>query len=115
MDWLLNGDPAIRWQAMRDLAGTSAAAVQRERQRVAEEGWGARLLVLQDPTGSWGGGLYTPKWTSTTYTMLLLRSFGLPARNPAALVGAGLLLDRGCSEDGVSTSTRASTATVKPV
>ena len=47
-----------------------------------------------------GGGLYTPKSTSTTYTVLLLRSFGLPARNPAALVGAGLSLNRGCSEDG---------------
>ncbi|WP_239090453.1 hypothetical protein [Asanoa iriomotensis] len=63
----------------------------RERARVATEGWGARLLTEQSPDGNWGGGVYTPKWTSTTYTLLHLLWLGLPAGHPAALRGCGRL------------------------
>jgi hypothetical protein len=98
--WLLEGDPAIRWQTLADLCGADAQTVARERARVAEKGWGARLLALQDPGGTWAGGLYTPKWTSTTYTLLLLRSLGLPAGNEQALAGCRLLLDAGLFRDG---------------
>jgi len=71
--WLLDGDPAVRWQVLRDLTGAATTAVDVERQRVATEGWGARLLALQADNGQWGGGVYSPKWISTTYTLLLLR------------------------------------------
>jgi len=98
--WLLDGDPAIRWQALADLCGADAQTVARERARVAGEGWGARLLALQDPAGTWANGLYTPKWTSTTYTLLQLRSLGLPAGNEQALAGCRLLLDAGLFRDG---------------
>jgi len=98
--WLLEGDPAIRWQTLQDLLGRGARTVAQERRRVAEAGWGARLLARQDPAGFWGGGLYTPKWTSTTYTLLLLRSFGLPAGNAQARTGCRLLLDHGLYRDG---------------
>ena len=77
LDWLLDADPAIRWQVMRDLTDEPASAVARERSRVAREGWGARLLDLQAEDGNWGGGVYTPKWISTTYTLLLLRHLGI--------------------------------------
>ncbi len=100
IDWLLDGDPAIRWQAARDLLGRSARAVAGERRRVAQEGWGARLLALQDPSGQWSGGIYTPKWTSTTYTMLLLRDLGLLPGHAQALKACRLLLDRGLGRDG---------------
>src|SRR5689334_9907934 len=82
--WLLDGDPAIRWQTLRDVLDAPARAVDRERANVARDGWGARLLAEQDKGGGWAsvgstdGGLYTPKWKSTTYTMLMLRDFGLP-------------------------------------
>ena len=72
-DWLLDSDPAIRSQVMRDLTGDESSAV--ERSKVARQGWGARLLDLQADDGMWGGGAYTPKWTSTTYSLLLLRHF----------------------------------------
>ena len=104
--WLLNGDPAIRWQALRDLVGAAERTVERERRRVARDGWGARLLARQDPEGTWAGGLssdgglYSPKWTSTTYTMLLLRDFGLPATDRQARKACTLLLDRGLQRDG---------------
>ncbi len=104
--WLLEGDPAIRWQSLRDLVGAPERAVERERQRISRHGWGARLLAKQDKKGTWAGGqtsdrgLYSPKWTSTTYTMLLLRDFGLPATNRQARKACSLLLDGGLQPDG---------------
>jgi len=100
LDWLLEGDPAIRWQVLRDLRGASAGAVRREQKQIAREGWGARLLGLQDGDGRWAGGIYNPKWTSTTYTMLLLRSLGLEPRQPQAMRGCRVLLDAGFWSDG---------------
>jgi hypothetical protein len=91
--WLLEGDPAIRWQTLRDLTDASAAAVDTERARVATSGWGAQLLALQDPDGGWAGALYSPKWTSTTYTLLLLYWLGLPHGNEQALAGCRRLWD----------------------
>ncbi|HEX6287047.1 MAG TPA: squalene cyclase, partial [Acidimicrobiia bacterium] len=73
MEWLLDSDPAIRWQVMRDLTGDRRAST--ERSRISEEGWGSRLLAAQTPDGMWGGGAYSPKWISTTYSLLLLRHF----------------------------------------
>ncbi len=104
--WLLDGDPAIRWQVLRDVLGAAERTVERERQKVARAGWGARLLARQDPEGTWAGGLssdgglYSPKWTSTTYTLLLLRDFGLPASNRQAQTACTLLLDGGLQCDG---------------
>jgi hypothetical protein len=98
--WLLEGDPAIRWQAQRDLLGASEEDVTEERQRVAEEGWGSQLLAMQGPSGLWGGGLYSPKWISTTYTMLLLRRLGLPPDHPQAEKACQLFLDKGFYHDG---------------
>jgi hypothetical protein len=100
LQWLLDGDPAIRWQALRDLKCVPDRTVLREQRRVAVAGWGARLLELQDPDGRWAGGVYTPKWTSTTYTLLLLRACGLPPRHPQALRACQVLLDAGFWADG---------------
>jgi hypothetical protein len=72
-EWLLDSDPSIRWQVMRDLTDETAEAVASERSRVAREGWGARLLRLQDEQGQWGGAEFSEGWTSTTYTLLLLQ------------------------------------------
>jgi hypothetical protein len=85
--WLLEGDPSIRWRVHRDILASPAPTVNVERARVASEGWGAKLISLQDPDGRWDGGDYTPKWTSTTYTLLHLVWLGLPPRHPAALAG----------------------------
>jgi hypothetical protein len=106
IDWLLRGDPAVRWQALRDLVGAPEGTIRRERKDVARRGWGARLLARQDAKGTWAGGLssdgglYSPKWISTTYTMMLLRDFGLPRRNRKARKACALLLDGGIQRDG---------------
>ncbi|MGF1597273.1 MAG: hypothetical protein ACFCVK_10135 [Acidimicrobiales bacterium] len=83
------GDPSVRWQVMRDLLGRPEDQVAVERARVATEGWGAQLLAAQDPDGGWAGALYSPKWTSTTYTLLLLQRLGLEQGYPRALAGVG--------------------------
>jgi len=89
--WLLDGDPAVRWRVLRDFTGAGEEEVARERERIAAEGWGARLLAEQRADGGWGEGDYSPKWTSTTYTMLHLLWLGLPARHAAVLRGCARL------------------------
>ncbi len=101
--WLMDGDPAIRWQTMRDLQGVPAKRWEAEQRRTLNEGWGAKLLALQAPDGSWGGGIYSPKWISTTYTLLTLISIGIPRDHPPAQRAATLVLDKqlGCRRDDV--------------
>lgn len=91
LDWLLDSDPAIRWQVMRDLTDAPAAEVAAERAKVATEGWGAELLAAQPADGVWGGGAYFPEWTSTTPTLQLLRQFGLDPKSPQARHALGLI------------------------
>lgn len=99
-DWLMEGDPAIRWQVLRDLLDAPPEEYEKERGRVALEGWGAGLLSRQDADGKWAGGLYSPKWTSTTYTLLTLRHFGLAHEHPAAQKACAHFLARGLYHDG---------------
>lgn len=91
--WLLDGDPAIGWQVKRDLLDEPASEYESLRDTVATDGWGANLLAHQDPEGTWARGLYGPKWTSTTYTLLLLWRCGLPRSSEAAKRGVRLIWD----------------------
>ncbi len=83
IDWLLDSDPAIRWQAMRDLTDAPADQVAAERARVATEGWGARLLALRREDGLWDTGTPEPEWISLL-ALLLLRDMGLDASSEEA-------------------------------
>ena len=84
IQWLLDSDPSIRWQAMRDLIGAPAEEVAAERARVATEGAGARLLALQGADGSWAGAAWNRGWDSTMHVLSLLRELGLdPASDEA--------------------------------
>jgi hypothetical protein len=94
IEWLLDGDPSIRWQVLRDLVDAPPERVAAERARVAREGWGAQLLALQGPDGQWDGGTYRPgwvdeskpffdAWTATTFSLLLLKDFGADPADPA--------------------------------
>ncbi|CAN5758498.1 hypothetical protein BH18ACT15_BH18ACT15_09260 [soil metagenome] len=101
IDWLLDGDPAIRWQVLRDLTNASPDDIVAEQARVQHDGWGARLLALEGPDGLWAGGAcflasYTggepgQPWTATMHTLQTLQLLGLdpasePARRAIALV-----------------------------
>jgi hypothetical protein len=106
VQWLLAGDPSIRWQTLRDLVEADARTVERERKQIASSGWGSRLLAKQGADGRWAGraaaetGLYSPKWISTTYTLLMLRDFGLDPQNRHSQKACRLLLDGGMQPDG---------------
>ena len=109
LTWLLDGDPAIRWQVLRDLRDASDEDVQAERERIATEGWGARLLELQGTDGQWAGGTYWPAadddpdsqpWTATTYSLLLLRDFGLNPGSGEARHAIELVRDNSRWEEG---------------
>lgn len=100
VEWLLAGDPAIRWQVERDLLDESRQRWEATRSETGATGWGRDLLGFQDGAGTWGGGLYQPKWTSTTYTLLLLRRIGLPPSSEAAVAGCLRLLDDADWVDG---------------
>jgi hypothetical protein len=75
--WLLDSDPSIRWQVMRDLTDVPAHEIAAERARIATEGAGARLLALQAPDGRWGGAAWNRGWDSTMHVLSLLREMGL--------------------------------------
>ena len=94
IDWLLEGDPSIRWQVMQDLQQMPLDAVTTERALVEHEGWGARLLALEDADGQWAGGACFPgdfspgepgqPWTATMHTLQTLQIFGLDPQSDAA-------------------------------
>ncbi len=83
IDWLMDSDPSIRWQVMRDLTDAPADDVGAERARVAREGWGAQLLAAPDPDGRWSGGTFFPRWVATADTLHLLYLFGPDPNDPA--------------------------------
>ena len=107
LDWLLDSDPAIRWQVLQDLVHAPAEVVAAERARVAKEGWGARLLALQGDDGQWAGGACFPAryfdhadedpgqpWTSTLPTLQLLRDFGIDPRADSVRRAVAMVRER---------------------
>ena len=104
VEYLLSGDPAIRWQVLRDLVGAPAAEVAAERARVAPEGWGAQLLAEQADDGRWDGGTYRPgwadesrpffdAWTATHFALQSLVDLGLDPASAQARRAVGLVRD----------------------
>ena len=105
LNWLLDSDPAIRWQVLRDLVDAPAQEVAAERARVATDGWGARLLALQGDDGQWAGGACFPAhgwrrehegqpWTSTLPTLQLLHDFGIDPSDARVRRAVTLVSDR---------------------
>ncbi|QKJ19955.1 hypothetical protein [Microbacterium hominis] len=95
IEYLLQGDPAIRWQVKRDLLDAPPDEVAAERARVAVEGWGARMLAAQAPDGRWDGGTYRPgwadesrpffdAWSATHFSLQSLWEYGLDPSSPQA-------------------------------
>jgi hypothetical protein len=93
IDWLLDSDPSVRWQVMRDLTHEPPDVVAAERSRVATEGWGARLLGLQASDGLWAGRPWSQDWTDTFHVLELLRRFGLDPESERARRAIGLVRD----------------------
>ncbi|MHA1989921.1 MAG: hypothetical protein ACW981_07630 [Candidatus Hodarchaeales archaeon] len=103
IDWLLDSDPTIRWQVKKDLLDIKQEEYQLDRKEISKKGWGKQILMKQDPNGTWAKGLYSPKWTSTTYTLVQLRRMGLDPENTQAQKGVRVLLDKGkCTDGGIN-------------
>ena len=100
IDWLLDADPAIRWQVMRDLTHEPADVIAAERSRVATEGWGARLLALQAPDGLWAGNAFSQDRTDTFHVLELLRRLGLDPESEQARRAVGLVREHVTWGDG---------------
>lgn len=95
VDWLLESDPAIRWQVMKGILRTQPETYERERSLLPQTGWCARLLALQDNDGLWNHSLYNGKWLSTTYSLYWLKVLGLSPGNCQALRGCDQLFTQG--------------------
>ena len=104
IDWLLDGDPAIRWQVLQDLTDASPDEIAAERARVAGVGWGERLLAAEDPDGLWAGGACFPAgyrggpgqpWTATMHTLQTLQLLGLDPASAPARRGVALVAENG--------------------
>lgn len=93
IDWLLDSDPAIRWQVMRDLRTAPADEIGAERARVASEGWGAHVLGLQQADGRWAHpNADSPEWSCFLH-LSLLRDLGLDSASEQAQRAVGLVRD----------------------
>ena len=92
--WLLDADPSIRWQVMRDLTDAPAAEIDAARRAVATNGAGARLLALQAPDGRWAGAAWNRGWDSTMHVLGLLREMGLDPACDAARRALSLVRER---------------------
>src|SRR3954471_20052664 len=103
--WLLEGDPAIRWQVLRDLGNASPDDIAAVRARVEHEGWGGRLLALEDTDGLWDGGACFPAsytgneagqpWTATMHTLQTLQILGLDPVSTSARRAVALVAENG--------------------
>ena len=93
IDWLLDSDPSIRWQVMKDLIDAPAEQVAAERTKVATEGWGACLLALQGSDGSWAGAAWNHGWDSTMHVLWLLQEMGLDPTSDKARHALSLVRD----------------------
>jgi hypothetical protein len=90
LEWLLSGDPVIRWQVMRDLLDEPVEVWEAERRRILKTGWVAEFLTRQGRDGEWPTG----RWTGSVWTLLLLVACGLPEGHPSARAPVERLLDR---------------------
>ena len=94
IQWLLDSDPAIRWQVLRDLTDASDEEIATERAKVATEGWGVQLLAIQGADGSWAGTAWNHGWDSTMHVLTLLREMGLDSASSEAHHAVDLVRER---------------------
>jgi len=97
IDWLMEGDVSLQYQVWRDLLGADKKKLQ---SRIANEGWGAKILSKRNSDGHWGDRFYQPKWISTHYTLLDLRNLNLPSNNEIVQETIELVLQNNLADDG---------------
>ncbi len=98
--WLLEGDVSIAYQVKRDLFGAGKSELSALQDSIARKGWGRKLLEARKPDGHWGKGFYQPKWICTHYTLLDLKTLGMPSTNRACRETVQIILEREPNPDG---------------
>lgn len=98
IEWLIDGDPSIKYQTYRDLLNKPGKECAKERKNINQNGWAQKLLSYQGENYLWNNSLYSPKWISTTYTLYTLAFLqAYPVEN--ILKACEILLDKGFSPD----------------
>ncbi|HEY0742042.1 MAG TPA: prenyltransferase/squalene oxidase repeat-containing protein [Chryseosolibacter sp.] len=100
IDWVMTGDVAIQYQVSRDLLHAPKSLTDKTQKQIAVRGWGARFLGKQKSNGHWGITFYQPKWTSTHYTLLDLKTIGLANDNPNAQKAVEMVMNEPSGETG---------------
>jgi len=94
INWLMSGDTSIKYQVSKDLLHEDVVIYEKYQQEIHKSGWCKRLIDLWNPkTKMWGNGIYSPKWVSTTYTMLDLKNFRVDPKLNCYQQAAKLLID----------------------
>jgi hypothetical protein len=95
INWLLDGDVSIQYQVKRDLLNTPQKELETLQRRIPLGGWCKKFLSMRDAkTALWGGGIYSPKWISTHYTLLDLKNLCIPPSNKLYIESSKILLER---------------------
>jgi hypothetical protein len=82
---LLDADPSVKRMTQKYLLDMNPDFV--------EDGWISRFLGFFDSeTGTWGGGIYGPKWISTFYTLRDLASLEIRPDHPIYQIGLDTLI-----------------------
>ncbi|MGA7922726.1 MAG: hypothetical protein WCA77_01980 [Thermoplasmata archaeon] len=101
-------DPSIRARVLEDVLKRppNDPDLTSAREQVATQGWAARILDLQQPSGQWDSPgtssqeLYVPKYIATNWRLLVLSDFGLTRHDPSIAKAVELLLTRESGPDG---------------
>jgi hypothetical protein len=98
--WLIRGDVSIQYQVSRDLLHAKPGILTSLQNRIESEGWGLKFLNKRHRTGHWGITFYQPKWTSTHYTLLDLKTIALPCTNVKAAESTRMVLEQPAGTNG---------------
>jgi hypothetical protein len=100
INWLLDGDVSIQYQTHRDILKSDRVTLKSLRDRIEQDGWGAKYLTFRKMDGYWGRGFYQPKWTCSHYTLLELKNLGISPENKEIKESLRLIFDQSKGNDG---------------
>lgn len=104
LEWLLDErEPSMRYRTLTELEGRSESdpEVRKAKERIPRNGWAAEILSKRSPEGWWARGekLYTPKYLSTNWQLLILSDLGLTREHPLVRDSCELWMER-CASNG---------------
>ncbi|MCH8905708.1 MAG: hypothetical protein IH840_01360 [Candidatus Heimdallarchaeota archaeon] len=101
INWLLNGDPVIRYQVHRDLLESGKEDLARSRLQIEiEDGWFQQISSFQGEDMTWGHHIADHAWKGTLWVLNLLRRFSVPYEIVNFKEAVNLLINEGLQRDG---------------